>query len=146
MGSHSVTCYPAEVILPTLPWHSPVSFCRPVEGGRLYNAQRYGTIMEPLRSVTEHFRALWDITEALRIVTGALRSRYGSATEPLRNRHGKYQFCPSLIKFYEFCTSLKCGYGLSGRAGTGNEPQAKCLADRHLGFLCRVSGAPTKHL
>jgi len=24
MGSHSVTCNPAEVILPTLPWHSPV--------------------------------------------------------------------------------------------------------------------------
>jgi len=24
MGSHSVTCYPAEVILLTLPWHSPV--------------------------------------------------------------------------------------------------------------------------
>jgi len=24
MGSHSITCHPAEVILPTLPWHSPV--------------------------------------------------------------------------------------------------------------------------
>jgi len=48
-----------------------------------------------LRNILEHCRTLWYVTEALRIVT----KHYG-ALWIVTERYKKYQFCPSLIKFY----------------------------------------------
>jgi len=48
------------------------------------------SVMERHRSIVHRYGTSLNVTEALRIV----KERYGSVTELLRNRYGKYQFCP----------------------------------------------------
>jgi len=56
-------------------------------------------VTEPLRNVSE---ALRDVTEHTKLYSPKMSEPLQNVTELLRNCYGKYRFCPSLIKFYNF--------------------------------------------